>query len=244
MSRFEPAVRALCEHVRRPTTKRLMAGVALLVPAILMVEAQQPDRSGARQATADTAVITTAAESAAADSQQSAVFEAWQKKELERRNAEIAAEFAREYKIPETLAKDIHETASEVGISPNVAFGLVQAESSFRTKAISPVGAVGLTQLMPATARWLEPGTTRKDLMEPRTNLQIGFKYLKQLIADYDGNERLALTAYNRGPGTVNRLIRRGRNPDNGYADKVLTGRSAKHVALMNAKFGKSRRGS
>lgn len=240
MVRFEPAVRALCEHVRRPTTKRLIAGVALLAPAILMADAQRPAKA-VNEVAADPTVATAPVAIAPASPQQSAVFEAWRKKEMERQSAAIAAEFASEYKISEGLAKEIHTAATEVGISPKVAFGLVQAESSFRTKAVSPVGAVGLTQLMPATARWLEPGTTRKELMEPRTNLQIGFKYLKQLIADYDGNERLALTAYNRGPGTVNRLIKRGRNPDNGYADKVLTGKSARHVALMNAKFGKSR---
>ena len=47
------------------------------------------------------------------------------------------------------------------------------------------------------------------------------------------------MTAFNRGPGTVDRLIKRGRNPDNGYAEKVLTGKSARHVALMNRKFGR-----
>lgn len=235
MERFEPAVRALCEHVRRPTAKRLIAGVALMVPAILMVNATQPNRAATTNPVLDTVVAT-------APSVDPAVFEAFRQKELERRNEAITAEFAKEYKISEGLAKQIHEAATEVGISPNVAFGLVRAESSFRSKAVSPVGAVGLTQLMPATARWLEPGTTRSDLLEPRTNLQIGFKYLKQLLADYDGDEKLALTAYNRGPGTVNRLIKRGRNPDNGYAEKVLTGKSDKHVSLMNAKFGKARR--
>ena len=91
---------------------------------------------------------------------------------------------------------------------------------------------------MPSTARWLAPGVTKRDLENPSVNLNLGFTYLRKLINQYDGNERLALTAFNRGPGTVSKLLKRGRNPDNGYADKVITGKSAKHVALMNAKFG------
>src|SRR6185436_13659140 len=124
-------------------------------------------------------------------------------------------------------------------ISPNVAFGLVRAESSFKPTAESPVGAVGLTQLMPSTARWLRPGTTKQDLRNPETNLTLGFTYLRSLIDKYHGNEKLALTAFNRGPGTVDKLLKKGRNPDNGYADKVTTGHSKKHVALMNKKFGR-----
>lgn len=154
----------------------------------------------------------------------------------------VVASFAREFRIPVPLAADIHSAAVEENIAPRVAFGLVKAESSFRPRAISPVGAVGLTQVMPATARWLVPGTTRQDLMNTETNLRIGFKYLRQLLDDFDGDETLALTAYNRGPGTVNRLLSRGADPDNGYADKVLTGTSEKHVRLMNAKFGPKRR--
>jgi soluble lytic murein transglycosylase-like protein len=161
---------------------------------------------------------------------------------VEQRGPKIFKQYAEEYRVSEPLAAEIHQAAVANGISPKIAFGLVRAESSFRTRAVSPVGAVGLTQLMPATARWLKPGTTRRELMQPKTNLQIGFTYLKNLIDRYDGNEKLALTAFNRGPGTVDRALRQGRNPDNGYYDKVVTGRSSKHVALMNAKFGRRKR--
>jgi soluble lytic murein transglycosylase-like protein len=136
---------------------------------------------------------------------------------------ELAAEYrAKGYRVPETLAEQIVEAATEHGIEPDVAFGLVATESGFQRTARSHVGAVGLAQLMPATARWLEPGTTRKDLENPETNLRLGLRYLSSLIEKYDGNTALALTAYNRGPGTVDRVLRRGGDPDNGYAGKVL----------------------
>ena len=226
MKKFTPAVRALCERVRRPNVVRLLAGLALIAPAVMI--------DGRVSRANDTAL------KAPAENQRLAPLVVDVSREALDEVA-AAARYAVEYKISEPLAEEIHQAAVAYDISPKVAFGLVRAESGFRPRATSPVGAVGLTQVMPATARWLEPGTTRKDLMEPSTNLRLGFKYLRQLIDEYDGNERLALTAFNRGPGTVNKLLKRGRNPDNGYAEKVLTGKSAKHVALMNKKFGKRR---
>jgi soluble lytic murein transglycosylase-like protein len=136
---------------------------------------------------------------------------------------ELAAEYrGKGYRVSSTLAAQIVDAASEHGIAPDVAFGLVATESGFKRTARSHVGAVGLAQLMPATARWLEPGTTRSDLEDPETNLRLGFRYLRDLVEKYEGDTALALTAYNRGPGTVDRVLRRGGDPDNGYAGKVL----------------------
>jgi soluble lytic murein transglycosylase-like protein len=139
--------------------------------------------------------------------------------------APSASRFARQFKIPVSLADQIHKAAVAEGIEPRVAFGLVQTESSFRRTVISSAGAVGYTQLLPSTARWIAPGTTRSQLFQPHTNLRVGFKYLRYLEKKYNGNMRLALTAYNRGPGTVDRLLKQGRNPENGYATKVLRSR-------------------
>ena len=226
MIRNDPKLRALCERVRRPATFQILAGLVLTAPAGLMTlrDVEQPVAA----TTAPILLAPVEAEAPAASGEA-------------RANA-ASAIYAAEYKIPKSLAKDIYEAAVANNITPRTAYGLVRAESSFRAAATSPVGATGLTQLMPATARWLQPGTTRAQLKDPDTNLRIGFKYLRSLVDKYDGNEKLALTAFNRGPGTVDKVLKRGGNPDNGYAEKVWTGKSEKHVSLMNAKFGTKKR--
>lgn len=142
-------------------------------------------------------------------------------RELREREQMVRASVG-EYGIARDLAEDIYDAAREEGIDPDVAFGLVRTESTFREDAKSHVGALGLTQVMPRTAAWIAPGTTAQDLYDRQTNLRLGFRYLEQMIDKYKGDVKLALLAYNRGPGTVDRVLDRGGNPDNGYADKVL----------------------
>lgn len=126
------------------------------------------------------------------------------------------------YRIPADLAAEIYDAALSEGIDPALAYGLVHAESRFARHAISPKGAVGLTQVMPMTASLLEPQLEYDDLFERETNLRLGFRYLRMMLERYGGNLELALLAYNRGPGTVDSIRGRGGNPDNGYAETVL----------------------
>jgi soluble lytic murein transglycosylase-like protein len=77
---------------------------------------------------------------------------------------------------------------------------------------------------MPRTAAWIRPGTTVRQLRDPAHNVDVGFLYLRKLIDRYEGDVEMALLAYNRGPGTVDRIVRRGGNPDNGYPAAVLHG--------------------
>jgi soluble lytic murein transglycosylase-like protein len=211
---------------------RMIVGGALMVPAALLMAGERVQQRAVQHSALTSRMDVSGAVTAPGD-----------ERLIERERELVVASFAREFDIPQKLASEIHAAALVADIAPRMAFGLVKAESSFRTKVVSPVGAVGLTQLMPSTAKWLVPGTSRRDLMEPGTNLRVGFTYLRKLIDDFDGDENLALLAYNRGPGTVSRLLARGADPDNGYADKVLTGESDRHVRLMNAKFApKSKR--
>src|SRR5215218_10410608 len=81
---------------------------------------------------------------------------------------ELAAKYRRRgYNVSPSLARQIHRAALANRIDPTLAFGLVRTESAFKNSATSPVGAVGLTQLMPSTAKWMERGVTRGDLRNP-----------------------------------------------------------------------------
>jgi soluble lytic murein transglycosylase-like protein len=130
--------------------------------------------------------------------------------------------FSSRYSIGADLAGTIVDVASAEGIDPELAFRLVKLESDFNPHAISPVGAVGLTQVMPSTARYYVKGVTRERLYDPATNLRVGFRYLRGLVDEYHGDVKLALLVYNRGPVAVEKSRAQGDNPSNGY-DRILT---------------------
>ena len=104
----------------------------------------------------------------------------------------------------------LHEAASRHDIDLALLQALVATESGFEVDAVSPQGAVGLMQLMPATARLLglkgDPrASLQRKLSDPSLNLQMGSGYLRYLINLFPGQIELALAAYNAGEGTVKR---------------------------------------
>ena len=119
-------------------------------------------------------------------------------------------------------AKTIEEIALAENIDPKLAFELVRVESGFNQRAVSPVGALGYTQLMPETAKLLVPGITRERIFDRETNLRLGFRFLRSMVNHYHGDIRLALLAYNRGPARVDQLLAAGIDPANGYTKLVL----------------------
>jgi soluble lytic murein transglycosylase-like protein len=138
--------------------------------------------------------------------------------------------YSTRYRIETELAAAIYDAARGEGIDPALAFPLIRLESRFNARATSPVGAIGLTQLMLATARGYQPDVTREQLYDPNTNLRIGFRYLRDLIEQYRGNVQLALLVYNRGPGAVALDRELGLDPSNGYDRIVLRGYRGKGV--------------
>lgn len=101
---------------------------------------------------------------------------------------------------PEVVAL-ARRVAREEGVREDLFLGLVYQESRFNACARSPVGAFGLTQLMPDTAKSL--GVNQYDVEQ---NLRGGARYLATQLKRYNGNEQLALAAYNAGPGNVNKF--------------------------------------
>jgi hypothetical protein len=123
------------------------------------------------------------------------------RKELQQlRGSEPTTEKATKQNIS-MLADD---AAATHGISPSLVKAVIKAESNFNPSAKSKVGAQGLMQLMPDTAKMLGVA----DAFDPAENVQGGAKYLKQLI-DKFGDEKLALAAYNWGEGNIQKQLKK-----------------------------------
>jgi soluble lytic murein transglycosylase len=97
------------------------------------------------------------------------------------------------------------ERSKAIGLDPAYVYGLIRQESRFIVEARSGVGASGLMQVMPATARWTAKkigltGFKTKQLNDSDTNIAIGTGYLKLVLDDFAGSMPLAAAAYNAGP--------------------------------------------
>jgi soluble lytic murein transglycosylase-like protein len=136
---------------------------------------------------------------------------------LSDRRPPTAAAPVRSYEVPKTQAiratryvaaersrpfEDlILEHSREQGVRPELVRAVMQVESAFNPRARSPKGALGLMQLMPATAR--QYGVV--NAFDPDQNVRGGVSYLRALLDRYDNDETLALAAYNAGPNAVDR---------------------------------------
>lgn len=117
------------------------------------------------------------------------------------------------YAFPVPFLELATRHATDNGLSPHLLMGVIRHESSFNPAAVSHANAIGLTQVLPETARTVAtrllgekaPGVA--DLKDPETNLRVGTRFLRELLSLFQGNPVLALAAYNAGPYAVKRWL-------------------------------------
>jgi len=126
--------------------------------------------------------------------------------------------------IPATYQAKVAELSARFDLSPSLIEALVWQESRWRENAVSPVGARGLAQLMPGTARDLGV-----DPNDPFANLEGGARYLREQLDRFDGDLEKALAAYNAGPGRVIRANGVPRIRETQLYVAAIMGRLAKH---------------
>ena len=204
---------------RRQRAQRWMLLAALGASGYAVTQLRQQEASASAVADANrpmsTSELRTALDSATGELNLA-------KAQLERANRIM--DFSTRHKVAADLARDIYDIALAEGIEPELAFRLVRLESEFNERATSPVGAVGLTQLMLPTAQHYQKGITKEKLYGREVNLRIGFRYLRGLIREYKGDAKLALLVYNRGPVAVQAARQKGENPSNGYDRIIMKG--------------------
>ncbi|UXH79016.1 lytic transglycosylase domain-containing protein [Roseateles amylovorans] len=112
-------------------------------------------------------------------------------------------------RYPMPYRADVFRTAAASGLDPSYVYGLIRQESRFMMDARSHVGASGLMQVMPATARWTAKKLgldVRPELLSDReVNLRLGTGYLKLVMDSFEGSQAMAAAAYNAGPGRPRR---------------------------------------
>jgi hypothetical protein len=133
------------------------------------------------------------------------------KNEVRRIEPIAAMQVAKPSVAPETPSKLLRKAANGQGLEPELVESVAKVESGLLQNAVSNKGAIGLMQLMPATAAALGANASEAD-----SNALGGARYLRELLLRYQGNYALALAAYNAGPGAVSKY--RGVPP---YAETV-----------------------
>jgi soluble lytic murein transglycosylase-like protein len=136
----------------------------------------------------------------------------------------------------DALARTLVTEARRHRLDLALVMAVMHVESRFHNFAISPVGAVGLMQILPSTGEELArrkgiPWRGTQTLLDPSTNVQLGIAYLRELSDRYDGDLWAALAAYNWGPGHVDRRIQEGVALPSQYPSLVWQARTQRAIA-------------
>lgn len=157
---------------------------------------------------------------------------------------EVDPHFLRMY-YPQKFEDEIRKNSEKRQVDPYVIMALIHQESAYLPTARSSVGATGLMQLMPPTAREigkrLNPAFSESRLVDPETNIELGTYYLKSLLRETGGSLELALAAYNAGPGNVRKWRRQfGNRPIDEFVEMIPyseTSNYVKRITIMRSTY-------
>ena len=148
---------------------------------------------------------------------------------------------ALELRFPTPFRERIEHYSQLNSLNPALAYALMRKESAFMADAVSPVGAMGLMQVMPRTGRQVarrlnESLGSHRALLNSETNLRLGSAYLRQVLDRFDGNPILGAAAYNAGPHRVDAwLARNSGQPAAVWIENISFGETRDYVKSVLA---------
>lgn len=139
---------------------------------------------------------------------------------------------------PDMYWDEVRHAVSPYDFPPRLLHALIREESAFDAEVVSHAGAVGLAQLMPATAvqtaGWLDDALDPTDLEDPATNLALGARYLAYVLDEFSDNPALALAGYNAGPHRVRQWVARfGNIPVDEFMERIPFHETRGYVARV-----------
>lgn len=159
--------------------------------------------------------------------------------DLIHRNYDQIPQVLLEMIFPKEFRQDIETQAKKYTLPQGLLYAIVKQESAFQAEAQSPVGALGLMQLMPKTAERValeleRPSPTKNDLFSSEKNIELGAKYLHKLLTQFSGNLVYAIAAYNAGPEKVKTWITRwGNLPQDLFIELIPFDETRDYVKLV-----------
>jgi soluble lytic murein transglycosylase len=148
-------------------------------------------------------------------------------------NAETGSTWSITHPVP--FRGEVTRHAAQSRLSQELVYAVMRAESSFSPTITSPAGAIGLMQLMPATAKAMKPRSSLKAvtgrLTIPDYNISLGTRHLRDLLNQYEGDEVLAIAAYNAGASNVNRWVKSfGLKDRDAFIEQIPFGETRNYV--------------
>lgn len=145
---------------------------------------------------------------------------------------------------PKAWPEYVTSYAGQYKYSPSVLWAIMREESTYRPEVVSPVGAIGLLQIMPYTGEKIAhalgvKGFTAERLFEPEVNIGFSAWYVRNLLEKYGGNEALAIASYNAGPDAVDRWLKaRGDLPLDAFVEEIPYTETRRYVKRVLMSYG------